>query len=140
MGILWHTTKCYFLHSIAARSSQLCFIPSEVIKAIKNRFPTVQNRLVTILGEQLLESWKSNSKFISNVADIETKKNPLKSLKVKSMALFGASPTPDMQLSRFAAELASGLFLRLRRFYEVQPSWFYFLLLLSGISVKLFFF
>ena len=58
---------------------------------------------------------------------IETKKNPLKSLKVKSMALFGASPTPDMQLSRFAAELASGLFLRLRRFYGAQPSWFYFL-------------
>ena len=97
--------------------------------------------MVTILGEQLLESWKSNSKFISNVADIETKKNPLKSLKVKSMALIGASPTPDMQLSRFAAELASGLFLRLRRFYEAQPSWFYFLLLLlSNVSVKLFFF
>ena len=33
-------------HSIiAARSSQLCFIPSEVIKAIKNRFPTVQVKL-----------------------------------------------------------------------------------------------
>ena len=62
---------------------------------------------MTILGEQLLESWKSNY----NVEDIdETKKNPLKSLKVKSMALFGATPTPDMQLSRFASELATGIY------------------------------
>ena len=46
---------------IAARSSELCFIPSEVIKAIRDRFATVQNKLVKVLGEHLLESWRSKN-------------------------------------------------------------------------------
>ena len=67
----------------------------------------LQNRLVTILGEQLLESWKFDKKI--QTGDIETKKNKdTNSLKLKSMALFGATPSQDMQLSRFASELASG--------------------------------
>ena len=54
-----------------------------------------------------MESWKYSW---NTVDSIDTKKNgdPLKSLKVKSLALFGATPTPDMQLSRLASELASG--------------------------------
>ena len=63
--------------------------------------------MVTILGEQLLESWKFDKKI--QTGDIETKKNKdTNSLKLKSMALFGATPSQDMQLSRFASELASG--------------------------------
>ena len=46
---------------IAARSSELCFIPSEVIKAIRDRFATVQNKLVKVMGEHLLESWRSKN-------------------------------------------------------------------------------
>lgn len=39
---------------IASRGSELCQIPCETIVAFKNRYPQMQNRLVKVLGEQLL--------------------------------------------------------------------------------------
>ena len=98
------------MHSVvAARASELCYIPSEVIKAIKDKFPTVQNRLVRVLGEQLLESWKSKNRSSTGNPNVRGKfaSSKERPLKVKSMTIFGA--TTDVQLSKFALELATGI-------------------------------
>ena len=90
---------------IAARSSELCFIPAEVLKAIRDRFATVQNKLVKVLGEHLLESWKSKKGQGSSLLDNFSKKK--RSLKVRGVAVFASFP--DVPLSKFTSDLVVGI-------------------------------
>ena len=90
---------------IAARSSELCFIPAEVLKAIRDRFPTVQNKLVKVLGEHLLESWRSKNVGGSSILDKFSKKK--RSLKVRGVAVFASFP--EVPLSKFTSDMVVGI-------------------------------
>ncbi len=93
-----------YKHSvIAARASELCFIPSELIRGLKNRYPTMQNRLVKALSEHLIQSWKSKKP----VTKSSSKTRGERSLKIKGVAVFAA--TSEVQLSKLGTELSNSM-------------------------------
>jgi CRP-like cAMP-binding protein len=88
---------------IAARSTELCHVPSQIIRAIKNRFPTVQHKLVKVLGEQLLESWRSSNE----TQEEEKSSNQRRKLRVKAIAIFGS--TWDAPVQKIISELKNSI-------------------------------
>ena len=83
---------------MATRSTELCYISIETIKAFKNWFPTVQNMLLKGLGEQLFDAWKNKT--------VPKKKQPSQ-LKAKAITVIAA--TDNVPLSRVTTDFVYGL-------------------------------
>lgn len=59
---------------VAVRDSELCKVPSSLLNLLKQRFPVVVSRMISLLGHRLLGSWSNNSsnRFSHQAAESDT--------------------------------------------------------------------
>eukprot|EP00095_Tigriopus_kingsejongensis_P004400 maker-scaffold93_size381549-snap-gene-2.23 protein:Tk04400 transcript:maker-scaffold93_size381549-snap-gene-2.23-mRNA-1 annotation:"neuropathy target esterase sws isoform x4" len=66
------TTTSRLTTVVAVRDSELCKIPSSLLNLLKQRYPVVVSRLISLLGHRLLGTWSNNGRFGHQAAESDT--------------------------------------------------------------------
>ena len=88
---------------MAVRDSELCKVPANLLNLLKQKYPVVVSKLISLLGHRLLGTWAGGPyKSKSKVSEKDSFQSSY-----TTVALFPASP--DVPLTAFAMELCHTL-------------------------------
>ncbi len=96
---------------IAAKNSELCYLPKELTWYLCHEFPAVQNRLIYTISEQLTQMWSSKINLSKSTTTRSIRREPRTSAdwrpEAKVIAIFSAKK--DTPLTKFTRELERAL-------------------------------
>ena len=90
---------------MAVRDSELCKVPANLLNLLKQKYPVVVSKLISLLGHRLLGTWAGGSQHRSSKSKVSEKDSFQSSY--TTVALFAASPA--VPLTAFAMELCHTL-------------------------------
>ena len=87
---------------MAVRDSELCKVPANLLNLLKQKYPVVVSKLISLLGHRLLGTWAGGSQHRSSKSKVSEKDSFQSSY--TTVALFASSPavplTGDLIMSK----------------------------------------